>query len=276
VTVFVTQDDVMTAQPEWGPSPEDGPPTQAWAPPPVADTRPWYRKLRFMVPIAAFGGLVLGSAATGASSASPSASPATTTTSTVTTTASAAPVTVTSTATAPAGKAPAATTPPAVAAVLKAWTDAGPKPDQQHAAMAALMAQWPTLAQALEKATGVKAPTSAAPQSSAPAQAGGSGTTSQEQALGSAQDYLSNQAFSKAGLIDQLSSSAGEGFSKADATWAVNHLKVNWYEEAVKSARDYLSNQHFSRSGLIEQLSSSAGEKFTRAQAIYAANKVGL
>ena len=88
----------MTAQPEWGPSPEDGPPTHAWAPPPVADTRPWYRKLRLTcVPIAAFGGLVRAALRTGASSASPSASPATTTTSTVTTTASAAPVTVTST-----------------------------------------------------------------------------------------------------------------------------------------------------------------------------------
>jgi hypothetical protein len=102
------------------------------------------------------------------------------------------------------------------------------------------------------------------------------GTVSQQNALSSAQDYLSMQAFSKAGLIDQLSSKSGEGFRKADAVWAVNHLNVSWFKEAVKSARDYLSMQSFSRSGLIDQLSSPYGEQFTVAQATYAANKVGL
>jgi hypothetical protein len=101
-------------------------------------------------------------------------------------------------------------------------------------------------------------------------------TVSQQNALSSAQDYLSMQAFSKAGLIDQLSSKSGEGFPKADAVWAVNHLNVSWFAEAVKSARDYLSMQSFSRSGLIDQLSSPYGEQFTVAQATYAANKVGL
>ena len=84
-------------------------------------------------------------------------------------------------------------------------------------------------------------------------------TVSQEQALGAAQDYLNVTAFSRAGLIDQLSSSAGSGFSKADATWAVDHLSVNWNEQAVKAAKDYLQLTHFSCNGLIEQLSSSAG-----------------
>jgi hypothetical protein len=101
-------------------------------------------------------------------------------------------------------------------------------------------------------------------------------TAGQEQALGAAQDYLNTQAFSRAGLIDQLSSSFGSGFSKADATWAVNHLTVNWNEEALKAGKEYLSTQHFSRNGLIEQLSSPYGSKFTRAQAIYAVNKLGL
>ena len=101
-------------------------------------------------------------------------------------------------------------------------------------------------------------------------------TAGQEQAVGSAQDYLSTQAFSKTGLIGQLSSKYGEGFSKADATFAVNHIKVNWNEEAYKSAKDYLRTQHFSHAGLVSQLSSSYGEGFTRAQAEYGVKKAGL
>src|SRR5919202_3860671 len=71
-------------------------------------------------------------------------------------------------------------------------------------------------------------------------------TAGQEQALGAAQDYLDTQAFSRAGLIDQLSSSFGSGFSKADANWAVDHLTVNWNEEALRAGKEYLSTQHFS------------------------------
>ena len=99
---------------------------------------------------------------------------------------------------------------------------------------------------------------------------------SEQQAIGSAQDYLSDEAFSRKGLIEQLSSKDGEGFSKADSIFAVNHIKVNWNAEAVKSAKQYLSDEHFSRSGLIEQLSSSAGEGFTKGQAIYGVNHTGL
>jgi hypothetical protein len=98
-------------------------------------------------------------------------------------------------------------------------------------------------------------------------------TAGQRNALQSAHDYLDSQAFSKQGLIEQLSSSAGEGFSVADATYAANHVGANWNEQAVKSAKDYLSGQSFSRQGLIEQLSSSAGEKFTQAQAQYGVSK---
>ena len=44
-------------------------------------------------------------------------------------------------------------------------------------------------------------------------------------------------AFSRKGLIHQLSSDAGSGFSKADATFAVDHIKVNWNEQAAKAAQ---------------------------------------
>lgn len=101
-------------------------------------------------------------------------------------------------------------------------------------------------------------------------------TASQEQAIGAAESYLEFTAFSRKGLIRQLSSDAGEGFSVADATYAVDHIKVNWNEQAARSAKSYLAMTHFSRAGLIRQLESSAGEGFTHAQAVYGVNKAGL
>ena len=101
-------------------------------------------------------------------------------------------------------------------------------------------------------------------------------TNAQEQAIGSAEDYLQYQAFSRKGLIEQLSSDAGEGFAKKDATYAVDHIAVNWNEQAAKSAKEYLASEHFSRKGLIEQLESDAGEGFTHSQAVYGVNKAGL
>ena len=101
-------------------------------------------------------------------------------------------------------------------------------------------------------------------------------TAGQENALGSAKSYLDISGFSRLGLIQQLSSPAGDGYSVADATYAADHVGANWNEQAVRSAKSYLEITHFSRSGLIQQLSSSAGDKYTRAQATYAADKVGL
>jgi hypothetical protein len=103
-------------------------------------------------------------------------------------------------------------------------------------------------------------------------------TTSQQQALTSAQGYLSDgQGFSRTGLIGQLTSAYGEGFNQADATWAVDHSGANWNDQAVISAKGYMSDgQGFSRGGLIDQLTSAYGEQFTYAQATYAAGQVGL
>ena len=101
-------------------------------------------------------------------------------------------------------------------------------------------------------------------------------TKSQQQAIGSAKSYLEFSAFSKKGLVQQLSSDAGDGFSKADATFAVEHIKVDWNKQAAKSAESYLETSHFSRKGLIEQLESSAGSGFTHAQAVYGVDKAGL
>jgi hypothetical protein len=101
-------------------------------------------------------------------------------------------------------------------------------------------------------------------------------TIGQSNAAQSAAQYLSTQPFSRAGLIQQLSSSAGEGFSLADATYGVDAQHADWNAQAALSAKQYLSTGPFSRAGLIEQLSSSAGEGFTYAQAVYGVTAAGL
>lgn len=101
-------------------------------------------------------------------------------------------------------------------------------------------------------------------------------TPSEENAIASAVDYLDYSAFSKKGLIDQLSSEYGEGFSKADATFAVNQIDVDWNVQAAAAAQDYLDYSAFSRQGLIEQLESPFGGQFTHAQAVYGVNQTGL
>ncbi len=100
-------------------------------------------------------------------------------------------------------------------------------------------------------------------------------TPSQKNATRSAQQYLSMSGFSRNGLIQQLSSSAGDGYDLADATAAVDSLEVDWNENAARSAKQYLEMSGFSCKGLIEQLSSSAGDKYTVKQATYGARKAG-
>lgn len=98
-------------------------------------------------------------------------------------------------------------------------------------------------------------------------------TGSQRNAVESAENYLSFTAFSRSGLIEQLEF---EDYSKADAEFAVDYLKVDWNEQAAKSAENYLDFTSFSRNGLIDQLKF---EGFTDAQAKYGADqaeKAGL
>ena len=95
------------------------------------------------------------------------------------------------------------------------------------------------------------------------------------QARRSAENYLEMTGFSREGLIQQLSSSAGEGYDRADATAAVDSLNVDWNEQAARSAREYLAMMGFSCSGMVEQLSSDAGEGYTVEQARYGAAQAG-
>jgi hypothetical protein len=99
----------------------------------------------------------------------------------------------------------------------------------------------------------------------------------EKNAVESGLEYLDEDSgFSRSGLIQQLGSSAGEGFGTALATKAVTFIErhglVNWNKQAVLSAKAYIDEGPMSCSGLIEQLDSSAGEGFTVAQATYGAH----
>ncbi|QZH65400.1 Ltp family lipoprotein [Mycolicibacterium farcinogenes] len=85
-----------------------------------------------------------------------------------------------------------------------------------------------------------------------------------------AEQYLDYSAFSRQGLIEQLEY---EDFSTADATFAVDHITVDWNAQAAKAAKAYLDYSAFSRGGLIEQL---VYEGYTPAQAAYGATAAGL
>lgn len=100
-------------------------------------------------------------------------------------------------------------------------------------------------------------------------------TGPQRNAVRSAQSYLAMTGFSRQGLIEQLSSDAGDGYSVADATAAVDSLTVDWNEQAARSAKNYIDMMGFSCNGLIDQLSSDAGDGYTRAQAQFGAKQVG-
>lgn len=100
-------------------------------------------------------------------------------------------------------------------------------------------------------------------------------TGPQQNAVRSAEQYLSMTGFSRAGLIGQLSSDYGDGYSVADATIAVDSLTVDWNEQAARSAQQYLGMSGFSCKGLIGQLSSDHGDRYTKSQATYGAQQAG-
>ncbi|WP_336470643.1 Ltp family lipoprotein [Mycolicibacterium peregrinum] len=95
-------------------------------------------------------------------------------------------------------------------------------------------------------------------------------TVSQRNAVRTAKDYLDYTAFSREGLINQLEY---DDFSTADATFAVDHIAVDWNLQAAKAAKAYLDYSGFSRGGLIDQLEYDG---FTSAQAAYGASAAGL
>lgn len=124
---------------------------------------------------------------------------------------------------------------------------------------------------AAAKAAAAKAAAAKAAAAKAAAEAAANAmTVSQEQAVAQAESYLEFTAFSRKGLIKQLEF---EEFSKADATYAVDHITVNWNEQAAKQARSYLDMTAFSHGSLLRQLKF---EGFTSSQAAFGVKSVGL
>ena len=94
-------------------------------------------------------------------------------------------------------------------------------------------------------------------------------TFGEQNALKSAQSYLSFSAFSHSKLIQQLEY---EGYSNAEATYGADRCGANWCEQAVKCAANYLKVSAFSQDKLIQQLKF---EGFTDTQAAYGAAQNG-
>ena len=124
--------------------------------------------------------------------------------------------------------------------------------------------------------TGTPATVAAPPTTTAPTAPHGPTLTQQQQtAVTAAKQYLQTSAFSQQGLIDQLDSSAGDGYSVNDATVAVDSLTVDWNTEAVQAAKEYMQTSPFSCQDLIDQLDSQAGDQYTVAQATNGAQQAG-
>lgn len=160
----------------------------------------------------------------------------------------------------------------AAAKAAKAEADAAAKEAKAKAdADAKAKADADAKAKADAKAEAAAAAKKAKAEADAAAKAlANAGTMSQQNARNKAGDYLEFAAFSRSGLIDQL---VFEKYSPADATWAVDHMTVNWNEQAAKKAKDYLDMTSFSRPGLVDQL---IFEGYTPAQAEYGVSKTGL
>jgi hypothetical protein len=121
------------------------------------------------------------------------------------------------------------------------------------------------------------ASSSAAPVTTTAAPSAPAMSVAEQQAVESAQSYLNlGSGFSAESLLNQLTSSAGSGFTNANAEFAINYLKPDWDAQAVEAAKGYLNLGGFSHDSLIQQLTSNYGDGFTLAQAEYAVAKVGL
>lgn len=94
-------------------------------------------------------------------------------------------------------------------------------------------------------------------------------TTSQNNALRSAQNYLSAMPFSHDGLVNQLEY---ENYPHDDAVFAADNCGADWNEQALRSAKNYLSTSPFSYKGLIKQLEY---EQYTTEQATYGSDNCG-
>lgn len=150
----------------------------------------------------------------------------------------------------------------ASAAKSKADADAKAKADADAAAAKATAD-----AEAKAKADADAAAAKAKAAADAAAKAG---TVSQQSAQRKAASYLDFSAFSRSGLIGQLEYNK---FSTEDATWAVDHVTVDWNAQAAKKAKSYMEFSSFSHASLVDQLVYNG---FTAEQAEYGVSTTGL
>lgn len=89
-------------------------------------------------------------------------------------------------------------------------------------------------------------------------------------ALSEAQDYVDLMPFSRAGLLDQLTSEYGGQYPDDAAQYAVDNVVADWNEEALEAAISYRETIGMSNAALHDQLTSEYGSQFTQEEADYA------
>ena len=99
-------------------------------------------------------------------------------------------------------------------------------------------------------------------------------TSGEQNALEHAKDclnsgYLGLLGFSKKGLKKQL---LFDGYTKKEATYAVENCEVNWKEQAQKSALTYVAVETYSKKELMNKLKQDG---FTKKQIKYAIKAAG-
>lgn len=95
-----------------------------------------------------------------------------------------------------------------------------------------------------------------------------------ESALKKAESYSETMYMSKKGIYNQLTSEAGEKFSKEAAQYAVDNLKADYKKNALEKAKSYQDTMDMSPAAIKDQLTSSAGEQFTEEEAQYAVDNL--
>ena len=95
-----------------------------------------------------------------------------------------------------------------------------------------------------------------------------------ESALKKAESYSETMHMSKKGLYNQLTSEAGEKFSKEAAQYAIDNLKADYKKNALEKAKSYQETMNMSPAAIKDQLTSSAGEQFTEEEAQYAVDNL--
>jgi len=90
----------------------------------------------------------------------------------------------------------------------------------------------------------------------------------EKNALKKAESYSKTMHMSKQGIYNQLTSTI-EGFSKAEAQYAIDNIQANWNQNALEKAKSYQSTMSMSKSAIYRQLTSTI-EGFTNDEAQYA------